>query len=94
MSLPVDPMRLTRLAFFTLLIGAAASALRALPSAPSERAAVVCKPVLFLANVAAEISSSMNDSGRIGPARQPWHQETHRACLRIAERVFRAAAES
>jgi hypothetical protein len=90
----VDPMRLTRLAFFTVLVAAAASALQAFPTAPSERASVVCRPVLFLTSVAAEISSSMNDSGRIGPARQPWHQQAHRACLRIAERVFIAAAES
>jgi hypothetical protein len=87
-------MRLTRLGFFTLLLAAAAAALQAFPTAPSERASVVCRPVLFLANVAAEISSSMNDSGRIGPARQPWHGDVHRACLRVAERVFVAAAES
>jgi hypothetical protein len=47
-----------------------------------------------LTHVAAEISSSMNESGRIGPARQPWHDNAHRACLRIAERIFIAAAES
>jgi hypothetical protein len=50
--------------------------------------------LLFLTTVAAEIASSMNDSGRIGPARQPWHGDAHRACLRIAERVFVAAAET
>jgi hypothetical protein len=87
-------MRITRLAFFTLLFAAAAAALQSFPSAPSERAAVVCRPVLFLTNVGAEIASSMNDSGRVGPARQPWHDNVHRACLRVAERVFTAAAES
>jgi len=87
-------MRISRLAVFTLLVTAAVSVLESFPSAPSERAAVVCRPVLFLTNVAAEIASSMNDSGRVGPARQPWHQDAHRACVRIAERVFTAAAES
>ncbi len=87
-------MRITRLTFFTLLIAVAASLLQSFPSAPSERAAVVCRPVLFLTTVAAEVSSSMNDSGRIGPRRQPWHDSAHRACLRIAERIFIAAAES
>jgi len=87
-------MRLTRLTFFTILIVTVASALQAFPSAPSERAAVVCRPVLFLTDVAAEISSSMDGAGRIGPTRQPWHDNAHRACLRIAERVFIAAAES
>jgi hypothetical protein len=87
-------MRITRLTFFTMLIAVAVSALQAFPSAPSERASVVCRPVLFLTEVAAEVSSSMNDSGRIGPTRQPWHDNAHRACLRIAERVFIAAAES
>ena len=87
-------MRLTRLAFFTVLLAAGASALQAFPSEPSQRASVVCRPVLFLTHVAAEISSSMNESGRIGPARQPWHDNAHRACLRIAERIFVAAAES
>lgn len=87
-------MRLTRLALLTLMVVTAAGAWESFPSAPSERAEVVCRPVLFLTNVAAEISSSMNDRGRVGPARQPWHGEAHRACLRVAERVFAAAAES
>jgi len=52
------------------------------------------KPELFLTNIGSEIASSMDDSGRIGPTRQPWHHDVHRACLRIAERVFVAAAES
>ena len=55
---------------------------------------MLCRPVLFLTNVAGEIASSMNDSGHVGPVRQPWHGDAHRACLRIAERVFVAAAES
>jgi hypothetical protein len=87
-------MRLTRLSFFTLLIAAGATALQSFPREPSERASVVCRPVLFLTRVAAGISSSMDDSGRIGAARQPWHPQAHRACLRVAERVFIAAAES
>jgi hypothetical protein len=87
-------MRITRLGFFAVVLAVAASALQSFPSAPSERAAVVCRPVVFLLNVASEISSSMNDSGRIGPMRQPWHEDAHRACLRVAERVFVAAAES
>jgi hypothetical protein len=87
-------MRITRLALLTFLVLGGAWALQSFPSGPSERAAVVCKPVLLLINVAAELSSSMNDSGRVGPARQPWHGDPHRACLRIAERVFIAAAES
>jgi len=87
-------MRITRLTLLMLLVLAAVGALHSFPSAPSERAAAVCRPVLFLTNVAAEISASMNDSGRIGSARQPWHGDAHRACLRIAERVFVAAAES
>jgi hypothetical protein len=87
-------MRITRLTFFTMLIAVLASLLQSFPSAPSDRAAVVCRPVLFLTTVASELSSSMNDSGRIGPRRQPWQDSAHRACLRIAERVFIAAAES
>jgi len=86
-------MRLTRLTFFTLLIAAAASVLQSFPSAPSERAAVVCRPVRFLTDVAAAISYSMNDSGRVGRAIPPWHDNAHRACLRVAEDVFLAAAE-
>ena len=87
-------MRFTRLTLLTILLLGLAGALQSFPSGPSERAAVVCKPVLFLTNVAAEIASSMNDSGRIGPTRQPWHGNAHRACLRIAERFFLAAEES
>jgi hypothetical protein len=87
-------MRVTRLALLTAMTVAAVSALQSFPSAPSERAAVVCRPVLFLTTAAAEIASSMNDSGRVGPARQPWHGDAHRACLRIVERVFVAAAET
>ncbi len=87
-------MRITRLALFTALAVVAAGALQSFPSAPSERAAMICRPVLFLTNVAGEIASSMNDSGHVGPMRQPWHGDAHRACLRIAERVFVAAAES
>jgi hypothetical protein len=84
----------TRLALLTAMAVAAVGALRSFPSEPSERAAVVCRPVLFLTTAAAELASSMNDTGRMGPARQPWHGEAHRACLRIAERIFVAAAES
>jgi len=87
-------MRITRLGMVALLAAAAASVLEAFPSEPSARAAVVCRPVLFLTNIGSEIASSMDDSGRIGPTRQPWHHDVHRACLRIAERVFVAAAES
>ena len=87
-------MRVTRLALLTAMAVAEVGTLQSFPNAPSERAAVVCRPVLFLTTAAAEIASSMNDAGRIGPARQPWHGEAHRACLRIAERVFIAAAES
>ena len=87
-------MRITRLALLTALVVAAVGAMQSFPHAPSERAAMVCRPVLFMTNVAAELASSMNDSGRVGPARQPWHGDAHRACLRIAERVFVAAAES
>jgi hypothetical protein len=87
-------MRITRLAFFAVVVAAAVAMLQSFPSAPSERAAVVCRPVLFLTSVASEISSSMDDSGRIGATRRPWHDNAHRACLRIAERVFIAAAES
>jgi len=87
-------VRITRLSLLAALAVVAAGAIKSFPSAPSERAAVVCRPVLFLTNVAAEIASSMNDSGRVGPTRQPWHGDAHRACLRIAERVFVAAAES
>jgi hypothetical protein len=87
-------VRITRLALMTMLVVVAAGAMQSFPSAPSERAAIVCRPVLFLTSVAGEIASSMNDSGRIGPARHPWHGDAHRACLRIAERVFVAAAES
>jgi hypothetical protein len=35
----------------------------------------------------------MDDSGHVGPMRQPRHQDVHRACLRVAERLFIAAAE-
>jgi hypothetical protein len=87
-------MRLTRLALLTVLAVTAVGVVQSFPSDPSERAAAVCKPVLFLANAATEIAASMDDSGRIGPVRQPWHGSVHRACLRIAERVFVAAAES
>jgi len=87
-------MRITRLAFWTAIAVAVATVFQSFPVAPSERAAVVCRPVLFFTNVAAELASSMNDSGRIGPQRQPWHGDVHRACLRVAERVFLAAAES
>jgi hypothetical protein len=87
-------MRITRLALLTALVVVAAGAMQTFPSAPSERAAMLCRPVLFLTNVAGEIASSMNDSGHVGPARQPWHGDAHRTCLRIAERVFVAAAES
>jgi hypothetical protein len=87
-------MRITRLTFFLLLLAGAVGVLQSFPTAPAERAAVICRPVLFLTNVAAEIGSSMNDSGRVGPTRQPWREDAHRACLRVAERVFLAAAES
>jgi hypothetical protein len=87
-------VRITRLTLLTFLAVAAAGAIKSFPSAPSERAAMLCRPVLFLTNVAGEIASSMNDSGHVGPARQPWHGDAHRTCLRIAERVFVAAAES
>jgi hypothetical protein len=87
-------MRITRLTFLTALVLVAAVAMQSFPRAPAERAAMVCKPVLFLTNIAGEIAASMNDSGRVGPARQPWHGDAHRTCLRIAERVFVAAAES
>ena len=87
-------MRITRLTLLTALAVAVAGAIKSFPSAPSERAAMLCRPVLFLTNVAGEIASSMNDSGHVGPARQPWHGDAHRTCLRIAERVFVAAAES
>jgi hypothetical protein len=87
-------MRVTRLALLTVLAVAAVEGFKSFPSEPSERAAVVCKPVLFLTTAAAEVASSMNDAGRIGPARQPWHGQAHRACLRVAERIFVAAAES
>jgi hypothetical protein len=86
-------MRLTRLTFFAIVFAAVTSWFQRFPSAPAERAVIVCAPVRFLIGAAAAISSSMNDSGRIGPARQPWHDDAHRACLRIAERVFLAAAE-
>jgi hypothetical protein len=87
-------MRLTRLALLTVLAVTAVGVVQSFPSEPAERAAAVCRPVLFLTSAAAEIASSMDDAGRIGPARQPWHGNVHRACLRIAERVFVAAAES
>ena len=87
-------MRITRLTLFTVLAVVAAGAMHSFPGAPSERAAMLCRPVLFLTNVAGEIASSMNDSGHVGPARQPWHGDAHRTCLRIVERVFVAAAES
>ena len=87
-------MRLTRLGLLTLLVAAGATLLQQFPNEPSERAAVVCRPVLFLTTAASEIASSMDDSDRIGRARRPWHYDVHRACLRIAERVFIAAAES
>ncbi len=86
-------MRLNRLAFFTLLLGTAAGMLQSFPAAPEERAAVVCRPVRFLTDMAVAIASLMNDSGRIGPAIPPWHDNAHRACLRIAQGVFIAAAE-
>jgi hypothetical protein len=87
-------MRITRLTFIAIVMAGLAKMLQSFPSEPSERAAVVCRPALLLANVASEISSSMDDSGRIGPTRQPWRYDIHRACLRVAERVFIAAAES
>jgi hypothetical protein len=87
-------MRLTRLAMLTILAVTAAGVLQSFPREPSERAVAVCSPVLFLTNAAAEVASSMDDSGRVGPARQPWHGNIHRTCLRIAERLFIAAAES
>jgi hypothetical protein len=87
-------MRITRLTLFALLLAAAVGVLQSFPSAPSERAELVCRPVRLLTGVAGQIASSMNDSGHIGPSRQPWREDAHRVCLRIAERVFTAAAES
>ena len=86
-------MRLARLAYLSLLVVAVASMLQNFPRAPSERAAAVCRPVRWLTGAAAAIASSMDDSGHVGPMRQPWHQDIHRACLRVAERLFIAAAE-
>ena len=87
-------MRITRLTFLTVLLLSMVGALQSFPTTAPERAAVVCKPVLLLTNIAAQLASSMNDSGRIGPSRQPWHGDVHRACMRIAERVFVAVEES
>jgi len=87
-------MRLTRVAFFAVLVAAAANVLQAFPKAPSERAALVCRPVGWLVAAAAAIASSMDDAGHVGPMRQPWHEDVHRACLRVTERLFIAAAEN
>jgi hypothetical protein len=86
-------VRLTRLAYLSLLVVAVASVLQNFPRAPSERAAVICRPVRWFTGAAAVLASSMDDTGHVGPTRQPWHQDLHRACLRVAERLFIAAAE-
>jgi len=87
-------MRVTRVGLFVMLLLAGLSIFQAFPSEPAQRAALVCRPVRFLADVASALSSSMNDSGRVGALRQPWHDNAYRTCERIAASVLVAADES
>lgn len=87
-------MRMTRLTFFAVVLMAALGALHAFPSEPADRAALVCRPILFLTDVATQLASSMSDSGRVDRIHAPWHDNAYRGCERIAERIFVAAAES
>jgi len=86
-------MRLTRITYFAVLLAMAVSVLQNFPTAASDRATIVCRPVRWIAAAASSIGASMNDAGRVGPVRQPWHQDAHRACLRVAERLFAAFDE-
>ncbi len=87
-------MRLARMVLLTVVVTLAASAFRAFPADPLERALVVCQPLRWLIHLAAAISSSMDDSGRIGPVARPWHEDVHRSCVRVAERVFQQDGQS
>jgi hypothetical protein len=87
-------MRLSRAILWAVVAAVAASALRAFPEEPSQRAAVVCAPVQWMLSVATAISSAMDDSGHLGPVRPPWREDVHRSCRRIVERVFLAASQA
>jgi hypothetical protein len=85
-------MRLSRAVLWAAVLFIGADAWRAFPDEPDARAHAVCAPVHWLLAAASAVSSAMDDRGRLGPVRPPWHDEAHRSCLRVAERVFRSAA--
>jgi hypothetical protein len=85
-------LTLTRTALWVAVLALAADALHKFPAEPDLRAHAVCEPVQWLMSVASAVSSSMDDRGRLGSMREPWRQDVHRSCLRVAERVFRTAA--
>ncbi len=84
-------MRMTRWFFWMGMLTLIAGIVRGFPSDPAARARSVCEPLRWLVRVATAVSSSMDDSGRIGPARSPWHDDVQRSCVRITERIFMAA---
>jgi hypothetical protein len=85
-------MTLTRTALWLALLTVAADAFRNFPADADGRARAVCAPVQWLMAVAGAVSSSMDDRGHLGPLREPWRQDVHRSCVRVAERVFRTIA--
>ena len=87
-------MRFTRAVMWAVVVAVAASGLRTFPQDPAQRAMAVCAPLQWLMSAAVAISSAMDDSGRIGPVRPGWHDDVHRSCVRIAERVFLAAGQA
>jgi hypothetical protein len=87
-------MRLGRVLMWSVVCALAAAALRAFPEDPAQRAAVVCEPLQWMLAAAASIASAMDDSGRIGSLHPPWREDPHRSCVRVAERIFQAAAQA
>jgi hypothetical protein len=85
-------MTLTRTALWFAVLLVAADAFRNFPADADARAHAVCAPVQWLMAVASAVGSSMDDRGQFGPSREPWRQDLHRSCVRVAERVFRTVA--
>jgi len=85
-------MTLTRTALWFAVLVVALDTFRNFPTDADARARVVCQPVQWLVSVAVAVSASMDDHGQVGSMREPWRQDVHRSCVRIAERVFRTTA--
>jgi len=86
-------VRITRTLLWASAFAAMASACQSFPEDPAQRAGTVCRPLHWALRTAVAVASAMNDRGHLGPTLPPWHEDAHRSCLRIAERVFMATSE-